>query len=236
MKFRVGLLASASFIASLVGFAGANVGNAADLLPPPPPPQYVEVVDAQPSCFYGRVDVGGSFHQRPTVSKSGGGVWDEATDEELDAHAFIEAGAGCQITEHLRVEVTGGYRFRASLSTPTNDLEADLETYTGFVNAFWDITNYNGFTPYLGFGVGFAHHRLTNVALPVGSANGNRTDMAYNFSAGLSYDLTRDVALDVAYRYTDLGYARSKGTTPLTVDDLKSHEVKVGVRYRFGSW
>lgn len=235
MKFRVGLLAGISF----VGFLGVNAGYAADLTPPPPPPQYVEVVDTKPSCVYARADVGGAFHQRPTITKQGavwGGGGANATDEKVAHHAFVEAGVGCQVSPNMRVEVTGGYRFKASLTEAFGGLDADLETYTGFVNAFWDITNYNGFTPYLGGGVGVAYHRLKNVTLPAGSANGNRADLAYNLTAGLSYDVTTNLKLDVAYRYVDLGFARSKGATPITVDDLKAHEIKVGMRYQFGAW
>ena len=234
MKFRVGLLAAVSF----VGFMGTHVANAADVAPPPPP-EFVEVVDAQPSCIYARGDVGGAFYQRPTVTKQGalfGGGTNNATDEEVGHQVFLEAGAGCQVTENMRVEVTGGYRFKSSLTEAFGGLDANLETYTGFVNAFWDITNYNGFTPYLGGGIGVAYHRLTDVTLPVGSANGSRADLAYNLTAGLSYDLTNNLKMDVAYRYVDLGFARSKGATPITVDDLKSHEIKLGVRFQFGSW
>lgn len=236
MKFRLGLLASVGFL----GVAGVSTAYAADLLPPPPPPKYVEVVDTKPSCFYARADVGGSFHQRPTVTKQAGAAFgggsNAAVDEKIKDHVFFEGGVGCQVSDNLRVEVTGGYRMKASLSTPFNDLSADLATYTGFVNAFWDITNYNGFTPYLGGGVGVAHHRLTNVTLPATSSNGNRTDLAYNVTAGISYDITNNLLLDVAYRYVDLGFARSRGTTPMTIDDLKSHEIKVGMRYHFNSW
>ncbi|HFC05453.1 MAG TPA: porin family protein, partial [Rhizobiales bacterium] len=196
MKFRVGLLAGVS----VFGIFGATVSHAADLTPPPPPPQYVEVVDAEPSCLYARADVGGSFHQRPTVTKAGA----SATGEVLKDHAFIEAGAGCKVTDIMRVEVTGGYRFKGSLKDDASGLDADLETYTGFVNAFWDITNYNGFTPYLGAGVGVAYHRLTNVTLPGGSSNGNRADLAYSFSAGVSYDISSNLLLDIGYRYVNL--------------------------------
>ncbi len=232
MKFRVGLLAGVC----VIGFFGVNASNAADISPPPPPPQYVEVVDEQPSCFYARADVGGSFHQRPTITKQAGGAFTNATDERVANHAFVEAGAGCRVVENMRIEVTGGYRFKASLTEAFGGIDADLETYTGFLNAFWDITNYNGFTPYIGGGVGFAHHRLTGMTLPVGSTDGSRTAFAYNIGAGISYDITDNLMLDVAYRYVDLGYARSKGATPMTVDNLNSHEIKVGMRYHFGQW
>jgi len=235
MKFRVGLLASISV--SVVGFLTGNAVYAADLTPPPPPPpsQYVEVVDDQPTCFYMRADVGGSFHQDPTVTQQGGGA---ITNEKINNHAFIEAGTGCQVTENIRVEATAGYRFRSSMTEECGCLEADLETYTGFVNAFWDITYFNGtgFTPYVGGGVGLAVHRLTSVRLPAGSRDGNRAAFAYNATAGVSYDLSENVKMDLAYRFVDLGIARSKGSAPIKVDDLRAHEVKLGLRYQFGAW
>jgi len=230
MNFRVGLLA----IASLVGFWGVSTGKAADL-PPPPPPQYVEVVDGNPNCLYLRADVGGSFHQDPKITQLGGGA---ITNGKIDDHAFIEAGAGCQLTENVRLEATAGYRFRSSLTEECGCLDADIETYTGFINAFWDITYFNGtgFTPYVGAGAGIAHHRFDNVNLPAGARKGNSTDLAYNLTAGVSYDLTQKVKMDLAYRYVDLGVGRSEGTSPLKVDKLRAHEVKLGVRYHFGDW
>lgn len=227
MKFRVGLFASVS----VLSYLGANVGHAADLLPPPPPPQYVEVVDGGTSCMYGRVDVGGSFHQRPTVSKGGAAV-----NPKINSHAFGEVGAGCQVTDNMRIEVTGGYRMRASLTDTANTLKADLETYTGFLHAFWDITNYEGFTPYLGGGVGFAHHRFLNVNLPGTASAGSNTSIAYDFTAGVAYDLSSNLMVDVAYRYVDLGVAKSSAATTIRADDLISHEVKVGLRYKFDAW
>jgi len=232
MKSRVGLLAGAG----IVGFLGVNTGMAADLPPPPPPPQYVEVVDNRSSCFYLRGDVGGSFHRRPVITKQGGGAFANATDEKIKDHAFVEAGVGCQINDHVRVEATAGYRFRASLTEAFGGIDGELATYTGFVNAFWDIANIGGFTPYVGGGAGIAHHRFNDLTLPVGSSNGNSTDLAYNLTAGVSYDLTHKIKMDVAYRYVDLGIGRSEGTTPLIVDKLRAHEVKLGVRYKFGDW
>ncbi|VAV91463.1 hypothetical protein MNBD_ALPHA08-906 [hydrothermal vent metagenome] len=235
MKFRVGLLAGAS----VLGFIGVNMGIAAELPPPPPPPQYVEVVDDQASCLYVRGDVGGAFYERPDITKQGalwGGGTSSATDEKVAAQGFIEAGVGCQVSDNMRIEITGGYRFKSSLTEAFNGLDADLSTYTGFVNAYWDITNYNGFTPYLGGGIGIAYNRLTSVSLPVGSSDASRADLAYNLTAGISYDLTRNFKVDLAYRYVDLGFARSSGATPITVDDLSAHEIKLGVRYQFGAW
>jgi len=221
MKFRVVLLA-------------VNTVRAADL-PPPPPPQYVEVVDEDPNCFYLRADVGASFNQDPTVTQLGVGGF---TNEKFKDRALIEVGAGCQVTENIRLEANAGYRFRSSLTEACGCLDADLATYTGFINAFWDITYFNGtgFTPYIGAGAGIAHHRFTHVNLPAGASKGNSTDLAYNLTAGVSYDLTDNIKMDVAYRFVDLGVGVSEGTAHLRAADLRAHEVKLGVRYHFGDW
>ena len=230
MKFLVSLLAGIS----VIGVLGASASRAADL-PPPPPPQYVEVVEGNPNCFYLRADVGASFSQDPSVTQLGGVGF---TNEKLKDRALIEVGTGCQVTSNIRLEATAGYRFRSSLTEECGCLDADIETYTGFINAFWDITYFRstGFTPYVGAGAGIAHHRFTNVNLPAGAGKGNSTDFAYNLTAGVSYDLTDNIKMDVAYRFVDLGVGVSEGTAHIRADNLRAHEVKLGVRYHFGDW
>lgn len=230
MKVLKSLLAAAS-LSVLGGLSGAQ---AADLAPPAGPVAYEQ------SCVYSRIDVGGAFYGRPDVTAPGvvfGGSGNaSALDEKIGSHAFIEAGTGCQITDIMRVEVTGGYRFKTSITDPYATLNMDLTSYTAFANVYWDITNYAGFTPYLGGGIGMAYHVIDGVNLPATATGKSRASFAYNLAAGVSYDLTDAMKLDVAYRYTDLGYARSGGATPVTVDDMRSHEIKVGLRYTWGNW
>ncbi len=218
---------------------------AADLLPPgppPPPPLPVEVVDNSGSCFYARVDVGGSFHERPSVYKNAvgagggfaGGGAEDAEGESIEDTAFFEGGVGCQLTSNMRVEVTGGYRLKQSLRDSYGSLDAELQSYTAFANVYYDITNYAGWTPYLGGGIGVALHTIRDVAMPVASSSGEEVDFAWNIQAGLSYDISSHAKLDFGYRLTDLGKAKSGGPVPFFVDDLMTHEFRVGLRYHFG--
>lgn len=230
MKVVKSLLAAVSF--SVLG--GLSVAQAADLDAPAPP------MMNDTSCVYSRVDAGGAFYNRPNVSAPGvvfGGSGNaNALDEKIGHQAFIEFGTGCQITDIMRVEVTGGYRFKTSITDPYATLNMNLTTYTTFANVYWDITNYAGWTPYLGGGIGMAYHVIDGVSLPVTATGKSRASFAYNLTAGVSYDISDVMKLDVAYRFTDLGYARSGGATPVTVDDMRAHEIKVGLRYTWGSW
>jgi len=230
MKVVKSLLAVASF--SILG--GLSIAQAADLDPPAAP------VMSEASCLYSRVDVGGAFNLRPNVTAPGvvfgGSGNSSALDEKIAPLAFVEAGTGCQVTDIMRVEVTGGYRFKTSITDPYSTLNMDLTTYTAFANVYWDITNYAGWTPYLGGGVGLAYNVVNGVNLPATATGKSRASFAYNLAAGVSYDLTDAMKLDVAYRYTNLGYARSGGATPVTIDKIRSHEIKVGLRYTWGAW
>lgn len=219
----------------LIALVASGPVLAADLLPP------VDVVDESSSCLYMRADVGGAFHERPSVTKQavgpgggfGGGVL-SATGETIEDTAFFEGGVGCQLLDTFRVEVVGGVRLKQSVEDPFGSLDAELQTYTGFVNILYDITNYGGWTPYIGGGVGVAYHRISNVVTPVDSSSGDQFDFAWNVQAGLSYDISPQTKIDFGYRLTELGKAESGGPVPMYIDDLMAHEFKVGIRYHFG--
>jgi hypothetical protein len=158
--------------------------------------------------------VGGAFRNRPTVFRNlppdydlergfGSGTG-EALNERLDDTGFIEGGLGCQVNDLLRVDATGGYRFRSSLVDGNDTLRTELETVMVFANAYWDITNYGGFTPYVGGGAGAAFHRLSNITAPLDASDGDTTAFAWNATAGVSYDITPELKIDVSYRYTVL--------------------------------
>jgi opacity protein-like surface antigen len=224
-----------ALLTAALATASAVPAMAVDLLPPPEP--------AAVGCFYARLDGGGAFYNRPTVFRNlpqdydlergfGSGTG-EALNEELDDTGFIEGGLGCQVNDLLRVDATAGYRFRQSLTDGNDTLNAELQTVTVFANAYWDITNYGGFTPYVGGGVGAAFHRLSDIAAPLDASDGDNTSFAWNVTAGVSYDLSPELKIDVSYRYTDLGSAISGGSVPLDVDDLTANEIKIGLRYYF---
>jgi len=213
---------------------------AADMLPPPPAPS-VEVADyssTSSSCMYARADVGGAFHERPSVTKAaigpGPGFGLSAIGEQIEDTALFEIGVGCQLLETFRIEAVVGTRLKQSLTDSFNSLDANIQTSTAFVNATYDITNYGGWTPYIGGGIGVAYHRITDVVMPVDSSSGDEFDFAWNLHAGITYDISPQTKIDFGYRFADLGRARSGGPIPMFVDDLITHEFKVGVRYQFG--
>jgi opacity protein-like surface antigen len=207
-------------------------------------------------CTYLRLDGGATMFDQANVDQaqvlgydtdygfSDGSTtgYSVAINEAIANTGFIEGGAGCQVSDSMRIEVTGGVRLKSSVSDPYVDsLSADLTSHTIFVSGFWDITNYGGFTPYIGGGVGAAYHQITDLTFPVGASDGSNWDFAYHFTAGMSYDITSALKFDLAYRYINMGDAFSgtdlaavSGPGPITIHDISAHEVKAGLRYHFG--
>lgn len=214
--------------ASVALFA-AGKAIAADLPPEPaPPPEVVPAPIKDPgSCIYGRLDGGYAFHSRPKVTKNGGYA---ASDEDLDDGYLVDAGVGCYFNDYVRADLTVGYRTSKDLGAKWNAVDAEVSSYTGMVNAYFDIGHFGGVTPYVGAGIGVAHNRVHDIKQPGNQSSGNSTRFAWALHAGASVQVTENIALDASYRYIDLGSVKADGPDPIKVDDLRAHDVRIGLR------
>ena len=155
-----------------------------------------------------------------------------ATNERSEDTGAIDLGIGCRVIDSVRIEFNGGYRFKTDY-TSDDPLDADVESFTGMVNAWWDVYGVGGWKPYVGGGIGFAVHDINSRA-PFGS-HGSATDatFAWQLGAGVGIDVTDHLTLDIGYRFTDLGRPEGPGATRSNIDDFQSHEFRVGLRYDF---
>ena len=131
---------------------------------------------------------------------------------------------------------------------PEDDpLHTKLRSYTAMLNLYKDLGNYSGFTPYVGAGVGLAYNKLSEVYF---TGNPNLTNriagnsdlsFAWSLMAGVGYQISDRAILDVGYRFIDMGSIESGrvdsggfANPAVVLDDLRAHEIKVGIRYHFG--
>lgn len=127
-------------------------------------------------------------------------------------------------------------------------------------NAYVDLGTFAGFTPYVGAGAGMTRVRwgTLNSDQSCVSVAGNVCGLApatdstspglkswrftYALMAGMSYDLSKDLKLDLGYKYSkikggdqfgfDAATAAAGATGPQTSDNgFEKHEVRVGLRY-----
>jgi opacity protein-like surface antigen len=194
------------------------------------------------------------------------------TDTHMGNGGFGEVGIGCGSgSRGIRAEVMLGYHGSKSISGKPGDfrifenvttvtgptttlmdnvgdpLHTTLKSYTMMLNAYKDLGNFGGITPYVGAGIGLAYNRIGETTFTETTTRHNtilgHDDLAFAWSlmAGVGYQLSDRAVLDVGYRYLDLGKATSdsvdntRAYNPrIRFDDLASHEIKVGIRYHFG--
>lgn len=139
----------------------------------------------------------------------------------------------------------------------SNDYSAKKSEWLVMANAYYDIFDWNGIKPYVGAGAGMSRNTISNFqdeGLFEHPINGQYSSLAYgsehsewNFAwalhAGLGIDVTDRLTLDLGYSFLHLGDAQSgdlvayDGTNnvknPMKFDDITSHDLKFGIRYRF---
>lgn len=251
----------AGFLALASSFTAVR---AADLLSPPPPPMApMEPVSDFGGGWYLRGDVGVSHYQggkfsNPSLPNS------TFYGEDLGSGGFAGVGVGYQFNSWFRADVTGEYRFSTGVTAQDRDQGGGFlgyERYKGhysagvfLVNAYFDLGTWHGITPFVGAGVGYAQNNMTGfdtstqIILPFPGVSGgtirdkSHGNLAWALHAGLSYDVTPNVKLELAYRYLNLGQGRTglvdcycNNVAPgFRIKDIESHDIKLGMRWALG--
>jgi opacity protein-like surface antigen len=262
----MGRRSSALIFATLIAAAASSGALAADLLPPPPPLEPPPPPPIQFNGWYLRGDVGVGLNQMDDfrsnllpVNALGGIVPPVGlVSQSLGDSGLIGAGFGYQFNNWFRVDLTGEYRgsgaYRVvetySLGCPAAFC---LDTYTANIttalfmgNGYIDLGTWRGITPYVGGGVGVAFHRfgtLTDIGLGQGFARDKTQDnFTWAVMAGLAYNITPNLKIDLGYRYIDMGRITSEpiACTQITSCFFEtqsyraaSHDIRIGFRYVF---
>jgi opacity protein-like surface antigen len=254
VKFLIGVAAAAMLSTTAFG---------ADL--PQPQPVYQPVV-AEPCCaagaWYLRGDLGIGiinkpnliFEQNPLNSSNFAFQHSSIADT-----TFFMAGVGYEYNNWLRFDVTGEYRTKAAVNAFglfSNAGAVGGDNYTGSIhstvvlaNGYIDLGTWNCLTPFIGAGVGVAFNTLSDfVDSGVGTAGGgfgsgqNPTEahLAWALHAGVSYAVTQNFSMELAYRYLNYGSITDTincigGCHPDSYkwDNLSSNDLMLGFRWRF---
>jgi len=200
----------------------------------------------------------------------------------VSASSLFDAGVGYQINNWLRLDVTGEYRGGSHFQVleqvgvpSTNTQFADfyrgnLSSLVGLVNGYVDVGTWYGITPYVGAGVGVARNTLAGVTdtgfaypgtgggFPTGGYldDASKTNFAWALMAGLGFNVTQNLKLDLGYRYLNLGKFTSgtshcfngtgqgggfspancggSGYTLASTTNLASSDFRLGLRWMLG--
>jgi len=255
---RLGPLACAAIAAASCGWARAADLPAAPDLPPAAP------AEEEFSGWYLRGDVGGGVNAAaPKLEIAPGPLASPIATQavfspSLSPFGMVDVGAGYQATNWFRADATIEYRFGASLRSGATDawtgsaqtgdaFRADVASFVGLVNGYVAPVDWYGFSPFLGAGIGFADNRLTSVSVSRpgwggGFASGSRISFAWAAMAGVDYDLTATLKLELSYRYLSYGTATTGGADadpglagPISSRNrLASNDFRLGLIYLIG--
>ena len=187
---------------------------------------------------------------------------------DFGSSAMFEAAAGVELTHYLRVEAAFSYRpgfaFDGNVNYPgvgqkqpvsgdVNQMGLMGMAYLAPLAALgvaWRVQ------PFIGGGVGASRNEIGKMTLDFPerpqprysvTPDGTRTDFAWAVTAGLSYDVSDALALDLAWRYSDFGKVETEpgilfnqfSTRTLDIPigkteaELTSHSVSLSARWRF---
>lgn len=236
---------------------------------------------------YAALDLSKVDKQVSYVNGAGDIVYDGGSfySADLDSSWSISGGFGYQVSSMFRVDATinqileidfkgdsstNGPGYLCSLidgvtDAGTTDSCASVDTAKfsatlGMANAYLDLGNFAGFTPYLGGGIGGGYVHWSNMNNDTQCISGgdctNSNNLNYNTEfdgvhghksgwrfaysahAGASYSLTSNMKIDAGYSFTNIsggdmfGFASGAGVQGRH-GDIQVHEVKAGIRYSF---
>ena len=169
-----------------------------------------------------------------------------------------EADFGHAVSGAIGMAFRDGYRLEFEVANQINDAEnisateiasgtretvsisgVDASVTTFLANAYKDFNIAEKLSAYVGAGVGLAYGDLdgTSGSVTYGATTVTWTDgstyddtvFAWQLGTGLGYDLTKEITLDLGYRYL--------GTDDFSYKTVKveygSHNVTAGIRYSF---
>ena len=184
-------------------------------------------------------------------------------DKNFEAGTLFGLGIGYRHNNWFRWDIIGEYRGETGFhgfDTWFDGADERFNDYTGkksewllMWNVYADLGTWKGITPFVGAGIGASRisiHSFRDAG--IGPAPGfdptmafAQTESKWNFAwalhAGLSYDVTPNFTIELAYRYLHLGDGITgdliafDGTNtivnPMHFKDITSHDIKLGVRW-----
>jgi len=206
------------------------------------------------------------------------GATDAFYNPTMSESGIVDFGVGYQVNKWFRADVTaelrGGATFQglevcSNCTGAGNQLSdfyrGNVSSYIGMLNGYVDLGTWSGFTPYVGAGVGVAYNKMsgmtdqgfnyvntatTQTGFPTGGyfGNGSSTNFAWALMAGTSFDVTKNLKLELGYRYLDYGSVKSGNAHCLTgqatptfncqgftvkANRLAANDFHIGLRYYF---
>lgn len=169
-----------------------------------------------------------------------------------DSDSMLSAGGGAWLGYdfgNVNLEFGASYRARYDANFSFTDIttnptsfgaKANVQTADMMVSALYDLPVSWKLQPYLGGGIGVAHHMMDNELLTTtltDAGSSSNTNFAWQLQTGFKYPMWDNTNLRFEYRYTDQGRIETSalptGTNDRLGADLASHDLRLGLSWNF---
>ncbi|HXW26882.1 MAG TPA: outer membrane beta-barrel protein [Xanthobacteraceae bacterium] len=151
----------------------------------------------------------------------------------LDGTFGFGGGIGVKVG-WLRFDATVDYAIAAAFqgSVPgVATFSGNIDSLAILANAYVDLGTRHGLTPYVGAGVGSA---MVGLQPNLSADPTDRWNFAWALMAGVGFNVTPTVLIDLGYRYLNIGDASAnlgQFGPALSAHAISANEVRLGVRY-----
>lgn len=156
----------------------------------------------------------GGFGVAATELDSGGlntaGPHENTGDDTDSGFGFLSGAVGrkfgnVRVEAELTTRATNNFTTNSfEPPTPTFFYESEVRAHSLMLNGWWDFARSGKWTPFVGLGIGAARVKVETDDTVVRGSD-SETHFAYQVGLGASYDLGNDSAVELGYRYVDLG-------------------------------
>ncbi len=256
------------YLKHLLAASAASILSTAALaadLPIAPPPAY-----APPPVDFGgwylRGDIGFSNQHIKSLRNTDAALYTPLTSlsetTQFDSAGIYDVGVGYQFNSWFRVDVTGQYRGSANfkgtdlatfpigggaIGNGVDSYSASKSEWLVLANAYVDLGTWWCITPFVGAGVGTSRvtiNNFTDLNVPANGVNvagsGSKWNFAWAAYAGLAYQVSPNLTVELAYSFVDLGSGVTANShnfnAPLSpfvwqFNNITSQDVKIGLRW-----
>lgn len=208
--------------------------------------------EAQPVEFgtgwYIRGDAAFAMDTLPDITA--GGLFPDSTN--LRDTYSLGGGGGYKFNNWFRTDVTFDWREPLEASDSATSTYAYGTRWDALVNGYVDLGTWNGFSPYLGAGVGAAwalakiYTKDPSLSCTEGGTvtcfeQNTPINLAWALMAGVAFEIFPHAYLDIGYRYLNLGNYSFYDNSVLSEVSAPAgyrasapsqvHEVRFGIRY-----
>lgn len=193
---------------------------------------------AQASSTFDRIYLkAGAGAMKFNKFKETGGDVDGYNKKAPKTSPIYNIGIGYRFSDAIRTDLNLQY---AKLKYKADELKQNIKTTAAFVNGYYDINFHESIVPYLTAGVGIGKNKPGNLKekgtlTRKGKAT---TNFIWNVGAGAQYNINKNFAIDLGYRYVDLGKAKTNDSSDPDLwvggkQKIKGHQVIGALVYNF---